>query len=230
MKKSDCRVGMRVWMKLRGQSGIATIRCMATEDVHLDWSPEAIERARAHGVSLPPAVGYQDLMPLPEESWSSDGQAPVTRHEGPDLDSKPRKPYKYASEHGSDTAPEASPSLEPVPQTDSPSVPPIRDQSTWPELWRRFERIVGVKRELLRQLRNTERPSFVFTSMADVLAASLEQDEVRIALVRNQQELTRLKLEVCEFLGDHYDYNVGPFIPPEPPTPGVDGTAPDAAR
>lgn len=61
MRKSDCKLGMKVFV--RGcPSYRATVRAMHAEDVHLEWSQAAIDhQARNHDRPLPLSVGYADV-------------------------------------------------------------------------------------------------------------------------------------------------------------------------
>jgi len=99
VRKSDCKTGMAVWGKYRGASYLATVRVMAREDVHLEWSERAVKVAAEHGFQLPGMVGYDDLTQA-DAQQIQDGQATVALDPKPAPDARADTPPDGWTEWG----------------------------------------------------------------------------------------------------------------------------------
>jgi hypothetical protein len=144
MKKSECQEGLTVYAQHPRDKQFypAQIRCMATEDVHLNWG----QQARDAHAWCPPSVGYHELRPclMPGAAMGeSDGQAPATTEQ-----------------------PGAIPPPEPAPDAGSVELDWMARESNldtlevpvgWKLQWRQLNRISNRRAWLCQQWEQTER-------------------------------------------------------------------------
>lgn len=190
MRKSDCELGMLVWV--RGCSFQARIRAFGAEDVHLAWSQKAIDHHIQHFGNRPPEhVGYNDITDVLLDKAGNKYLGPNVGYVKGDTLPVPDLP---------DPAPDAG--------TDEQN----DYRSEWQEFWHRFEHILEDRRRLTSELQAAlplALPHAVTTDRIMALPPNLVTDlgllSLRQRVLEVRERLGDLKLDASTYLQRRYD-------------------------